>query len=53
MHFISVIYNGWEWNSSGLRFLHVDATHNAHIHIEWSGGGVSKADFGSDLEDAL
>ena len=53
MSFISVIYNGWEWNGSGLKFPHVDQAHKTHIHIEWSGGGVSKAGFESDLEDAL
>ncbi len=53
MGFISVIYNGWEWNGAGQRFPHVDEAHKTHIHIEWSGGGVSKNSFASDLEDAL
>ncbi len=53
MGFISVIYNGWEWNGGGVKFPHVDAAHKTHIHIEWSGGGVSKNSFASDLEDAL
>ena len=53
MAFISVIYNGWEWNGAGVRFPHVDEAHKTHIHIEWGGTGVAKADFASDLEDAL
>ncbi len=53
MSFISVIYNGWEWNGAGKKFPHVDEAHKTHIHIEWSGGGVSKNSFASDLEDAL
>ena len=53
MKFISVIYNGWEWNGAGKQFPHVDEAHKTHIHIEWSGGGVAKGDFESDLEDAL
>ncbi|HLK68267.1 MAG TPA: hypothetical protein VKU19_32765 [Bryobacteraceae bacterium] len=53
MNFISVIYNGWEWNGAGARFPHVDEAHKTHIHIEWGKGGVTTATFASDLEDAL
>jgi hypothetical protein len=53
MRFISVIYNGWEWNRDGVKFPHVDEAHKTHIHIEWGQSGVGLADFASDLEDAL
>ncbi|MBI1748583.1 MAG: hypothetical protein HYR55_18645 [Acidobacteria bacterium] len=53
MRFISVIYNGWEWNGGGVKFPHVDTAHKTHIHIEWGQTGVGLADFASDLEDAL
>jgi hypothetical protein len=53
MHFISVVYNGWEWNQSGVKFPHVDEAHKTHIHIEWSSAGVAAADFGPALEDRL
>ena len=53
MKFISVIYNGWEWNGAGVRFPHVDEAHKTHIHIEWSATSVALSTFASDLEDAL
>ncbi|HEU0049578.1 MAG TPA: hypothetical protein VFQ43_18470 [Nitrososphaera sp.] len=53
MKFISVIYNGWEWNRNGVKFPHVDEAHKTHIHIEWSSAGVGIAEFSSALEDAL
>ena len=53
MHFISVIYNGSEWNGAGGKFSHIDEAHKTHIHIEWSKTGVGLPNFASDLEDAL
>jgi hypothetical protein len=53
MKFVSVIYNGSEWNGSGLKFPHVDEEHKTHIHIQWGDAGVATAGFASDLEDAL
>ena len=53
MRFISIVYNGWEWNGQGVRFPHKDEAHKTHIHIEWSTVGVGLSDFASDLEDAL
>ena len=53
MNFVSVVYNGWEWNGQGVRFPHVDEAHKTHIHIEWGKSGIGIATFASDLEDAL
>ena len=54
--FISVIYNGKEWNAAGVQFPRSgDAVnrHVTHIHIEWGKTGVCVDAFGADLEDAL
>ena len=53
MKFISIVYNGWEWNGAGVKFPHVDEVHKTHIHIEWGNAGVAQSDFASDLEDEL
>jgi hypothetical protein len=51
--FISIVYNGLEWNSAGVKFPHVDEAHKTHIHIEWSKTGIALNNFASALEDAL
>jgi hypothetical protein len=53
MRFIAIIYNGWEWNGSGVKFKRKGDQHTTHIHIEWSSTGVATASFASDLSDAL
>jgi hypothetical protein len=53
MRFISVIYNGWEWNGAGVKFKHKGDQHTTHIHIEWGSNGVNTATFAGDLADAL
>jgi hypothetical protein len=56
MGFISLIYNGSEWNSAGVKMARLgDAVnrHVTHIHIEWSDGGVGGTGFQSALKAAI
>lgn len=52
LKFISVIYNGWEWNGAGVKFPRggdVVNRHVSHIHIEWSAAGMSLTGFENAL----
>jgi hypothetical protein len=53
MNFVSVIYNGWEWNGAGVKFQHADEAHKTHIHIQWGKTGVALGGFQGALETAL
>jgi hypothetical protein len=53
MHFIDIVYNGWEWNGAGVKFKRKGDQHTTHIHIEWSSAGVDRANFAGELSDAL
>lgn len=56
LKFISVVYNGWEWNGAGQRFTRGgDAVnrHVTHIHIEWSSAMMSHSGFESELTDRV
>lgn len=52
LKFISVVYNGWEWNGAGQKFVRGgDAVnrHVTHIHIEWSAAMMSHSGFENEL----
>jgi hypothetical protein len=56
MNFISLIYNGWEWNGAGHRFPHGSdpvTRHITHIHIEWGETGMGLTDFQEALAGAV
>jgi len=48
LKFISVVYNGSEWNGAGQKFAHPG--HVTHIHIEWGAASMSHTGFEADLE---
>jgi hypothetical protein len=56
MKWIAVIYNGWEWNRSGIKLVRSgDAInrHVTHIHIEWAAADANYNGFEAELTQAV
>jgi hypothetical protein len=56
LKFISLVYNGSEWNGAGQRFNRGGSAinrHVTHIHIEWGAANSNLTGFEDDLSEAV